>query len=170
MSINTLISTLSPDDYSKFVHFLSKKNRRTDVKNIQLFKLLYTNELNSEEICTHLYPNKNKTAYHALRKRLYDSLVDYLASINLEEENTDKIQIIKYILVARNFLEQKQYKLAFKLLEKAEDIAKEHQYYPYLNEIYHLRIQFSFVEESKDLNELILQFKKNQKQLSLIHI
>lgn len=163
MSINTLINSLSSDDYPKFINYLSKKNRRTDVKNIKLFKLLYTNELNSNEICNQLYPNKSKSAYHALRKRLYDSLIDYLATINLEEENSDKIQIIKYILVARSFFQQQQFQLAFKLLDKAEVIAKEYQFYPYLNEIYHLNIQYSYANDIQSLDELILNFKNNQK-------
>jgi len=162
MSLNTLIHSISLDDYPKFIAFLTKKNRRTDVKNIELFKLLYKNELTSNEVCNQLYPNKSKSAYHALRKRLYDSLIDYLAKENLEEENSDKIQVIKYILVARTFFQQEQFQLAFKLLNKAEAIAKEYQLYPYLNEIYHLRIQFSFVNDTENLNQLIFDFKSNQ--------
>jgi len=115
MSLSTIISSIAKEDYSKVISFLTKKNRRTDVKNIQLFKLLCDNELNSEEICNELYPNKKKDAYHALRKRLQDSLIDFLAALNLEEENSDKIQIIKYILVARSFLQQQKFQLAFKL-------------------------------------------------------
>jgi len=163
MSLNTIISSFSIDDYTKIISFLNKKNRRTDVKNIQLFKLLYANELSSAEICNQLYPNKKKDAYHALRKRLYNSLIDYLATLNLEEENSDKIQIIKYILVARSFLQQQKFHLAFKLLQKAIIIAKEYQLYPYLNEIYHLKIQFSYANDTENLDKLILDFKENQR-------
>lgn len=162
MSLTTIISSFTSDDYTKFISFLDKKNRRSDVKNIQLFKLLYANEATSEAICTALYPNKKKDAYHALRKRLYESLINFLATLNLEEENSDKIQIIKYILVARSFLQQQQFSLAFKLLQKAEAIAREYQLYLYLNEIYHLKIQFSYTNTNDNLNQLILDFKKNQ--------
>ena len=167
MSLNIVISLFSSDDYSKFISFLSKKNRRTDVKNIQLFKLLYSNELSSKEIQVKLYPTKKKDAYHALRKRLYDSLIDFLATTNLEEDNSYKVDIIKYILVARSFFLQQQFVLAFKLLQKAELIATEYQLYVYLNEIYHLKIQFSYANDNENLEQLIVNFKKNQ-QLYII--
>ena len=167
MSLKTIISSFSKEDYTKFLYFLHKKNRRTDVKNIELFKLLYADELSSEEICKKLYQNKKKDAYHALRKRLYESLIDFLATLNLEEENSDKIQVIKYILVARSFLQQQQFTIGFKLLDKATVIAKEYQLYPYLNEIFHLKIQFSYANEKENLEKLIIEFKENQKLYTL---
>ncbi len=163
MSLNSVISSFSTDDYTKFIYFLNKRNRRTDAKNIQLFKLIYARELSSEEICSQLYASKKKDAYHALRKRLYESLIDFLAASNLEEESSDKIEVIKYILVARSFLQQQQFVTGFKLLKKAAIIAREYQLYPYLNEIYQLRIQFSYANEAEDLDELIADFRANQK-------
>ncbi len=162
MNLDIVISSFSVDECTKFISFLNKKNKRTDVKNIQLFKLLRTNEYTSKEICIQLYPNNKKDAYHALRKRLYESIIDFLATLNLEEENSDKIEIIKYIIVARSFLQQQQFKLAFKLLQKAETIAKEYQLYLYLNEIYHLKIQFSHANTADNLPKLITDFKENQ--------
>ncbi|WP_075340310.1 hypothetical protein [Tenacibaculum agarivorans] len=162
MSLETVISSFSTDDYSRFLTFLNKKNKRTDVKNIELFRLVYTGELSSQEMCEQLYPNQKKDAYHALRKRLYESLIDFLASINLEEENSEKVEVIKYILVARSFLEQGQLVLGFKLLDKAKIIAQDYQLYPYLNEIYHLKIQYAHSNEKESLNDLILEFNKNR--------
>lgn len=128
-----------------------------------MFKLLYAGELSSNEICNKLYSSKKKGAYHALRKRLYESLIDFVSTSNLEEENSEKVYIIKYILVARSFLQQQQFSIAFKLLNKAEKVAKEFQLYPYLNEIYHTKIQFSHVYKSENLQQLITNFKENQK-------
>lgn len=163
MSLQTIISTFSLDDTNKFIAYLNNKNRRTDVKNIQLFKLLATKELSSEEICKKLYPSNKKDAYYALRKRLYESLIDFIATENLESENSEKVQIIKYILASRSFLQQQQYQIAFKLLDKVESIAKENLFYPYLNEIYHTKIQFAYTDEAFNLNQLITDFKENQK-------
>ncbi|WP_442265168.1 hypothetical protein ACSIGC_12590 [Tenacibaculum sp. ZS6-P6] len=167
MSLNAIISSFSTEDYTRFISFLSKKNKRTDVKNIQLFKLIYANELSSEEMCETLYSGGKKDAYHALRKRLYEALIEYLAALNLEEENSEKVAVIKYILVSRSFLQQQQYALGFKLLQKATKIAEEYQLYPYLNEIYHLRIQFSHENEKENLEDLIEAFRKNKKQAEL---
>ncbi len=161
--IKAIISTFSNEDKQRFINYLEKKNRRNDTKNIQLFKLLLDVKLTSKEISHKLYKKDNRNAYHALRKRLHTSIIDFVAGINLEEESSEKMQIIKYILVARTLLEQQNYKTAFKLLEKAEILALEYQLYPYLNEIYHTKIQFSHTLAEIDLNELIVRFKSNQK-------
>lgn len=166
MSLNTLISSFSSEDASRFISFLNKKNKRLDVKNIELFKLLHTNKFSSEEICKKLYSDGKKDAYHALRKRLYESIIEFLATLNLEE-NSEKVEVIKFILVARSFLEQQQFVLGYKLLEKATKIAQEHQLYPYLNEIYHLRIQFAHANNQEDLDELIQAFNYYRKQARL---
>lgn len=163
IDLNTVIFTFSDEEKREFVSYLDRKNKRKDVKNIQLFKLIAKNEFTSKEIFTKLYGKGKKDSYHALRKRLYNSLIDFIAGTNLEEENSEKMQIIKYILVARSFLEKQQYATAYKLLAKAEDLAQLHQFYPYLNEIYHLEIQFSHSLPTLDLEILITKFKENQK-------
>jgi len=164
MSLETLTIALSADEITKFTSFLDKKNRRTDVKNVALFKLIRSNSYSSEEIRKKLYPQKSKGAYHALRSRLFNSLIDFLASTALEEENNERVQIVKLITVARLQLQKREFKLALKLLNKAETIAKEYQYYAYLNEIYHLKIEYSNSLEPLDLTSLITEFKNNQQQ------
>ena len=167
MSLNSLISSFSSEEATRFIGFLNKKNKRSDVKNIELFKYLYTDEFSSEEICKRLYSNGKKDAYHALRKRLYESIIEFLAAVNLEEENSEKVAVIKYILVARSFLQQQQFVLGYKLLAKASKIGKEYQLYPYLNEIYHLRIQFAHANDKEDLNQLIESYNFYRKQAQL---
>lgn len=163
MNLEIIISTFSSENITKFIGFLNRRNKRTDTKNIQLFKLLKNNRLSSKEICKKLYPNKTKDAYHALRKRLYESLIDFIASESLESENSDKVQVIKYILASRSFFQEQHYKIGFKILEKAEKTAKEYLLYPYLNEIYHIKIQFAHTQKNINLNQLIVDFKENQK-------
>lgn len=162
--LNTIVSTFSLEDQQRFVFYLEKKNKRSDTKNIQLFKLLADDELSSKQICQTLYNTDSKGAYHALRKRLYQSLIDFIANINLEEENSVDMQIIKYILASRTFLFQKQSKIAYQILDKAEQLAKEHQLYPILNEILHTKIQYAYLNPTADLEILITDFRSNQKQ------
>ena len=163
IQLNTITSTLSQDEQQQFVIYLEKKNKRHDTKNIQLFKLLVTDDLSSKELCNRLYKKQSKDAYHALRKRLYNSIIDFIASKNLEDESSENMQIIKYILVARAFLKQRHYANAYKLLDKAENLAQELQLYIYLNEIYHTKIQFAHLNADVDLDLLITTFKNNQK-------
>lgn len=162
--LNTIVATFSSEDEQRFISYLEKKNKRSDTKNIQLFKLLADDDLTSKQICQTLYHSDSKDAYHALRKRLYQSLIDFIANTNLEEENSVDMQIIKYILASRTFLIKKQPKIGYQILDKAELLAKQHQLFPILNEIYHTKIQYAYLHPSADLETLITDFRTNQKQ------
>jgi len=162
--LKQIVSTFSSDEQQQFINYLERKNKRKDTKNIQLFKLLSKHDLDSKSICIKLYKTNNKDAYHALRKRLYQSIIDFTANTNLSEENSVNMQIIKLILASRSFLYQRQYKVAYKLLDKAEVLAKEQFLFPYLNEIYHTKIQYAHTNQDIDLNSLIKTFKSNQKK------
>ncbi|WP_460219853.1 hypothetical protein [Psychroserpens sp. MEBiC05023] len=162
--LNAIVSTFSREDEQQFINYLERKNKRNDTKNIQLFKLLVDNELSSKDISKHIYGSYKKDAYHALRKRLYQSLIDFIANNNLEEENSVDMQIIKYILASRTFLFHKKPKIAYHILDKAERLAQEHHLFPILNEIYHTKIQYAYLNPSVDINNLISNFRSNQKQ------
>lgn len=163
MDITAIISTFSSEEQQRFTAFLEKKNKRNDTKNIQLFKLLAKDELSSKEICQKLYKSNQQNAYHALRKRLYQSLIDFIANTCLDEENSVEMQLIKYILAARTFFIHNKPKVAYHILDKAEILAKEHQLFSILNEIYHTKIQYAHTHPSIDIKTLIKTFKANQK-------
>ncbi|WP_396601964.1 hypothetical protein [Algibacter sp. R77976] len=165
--LNEIISTFSYEDQQKFITYLEKKNKRKDTKNVQLFNLLLKDELNSNEICTKLYKNTKKGAYHALRKRLHESLIDFTANQRLQEEGSVNMQIIKYILASKSFLQQKQYKVAYKILDKAEVLAIEHSLFALQNEIYHTKIQYAYANPLAKIDALTLKFKNNQKNIQL---
>ncbi len=162
-NLNEIVTTLSIEDQQHFILFLEKKNKRLDTKNIQLFKLLMKNELSSKEVCLKLYKTYKKDAYHALRKRLYQSIIDFTANSSLEEEKVIDMQIIKYILASRTFLLHKQYKVAYNILDRAEVLAEDNNLFPLLNEIYHTKIQYAYSNPSVKLDELIEKFQINQK-------
>tara|TARA_B100000809_G_scaffold266379_1_gene328823 strand:+ start:2739 stop:4250 length:1512 start_codon:yes stop_codon:yes gene_type:complete len=161
--LNAIVSTFSSEDEQRFINYLEKKNKRSDTKNIELFKLLAQNDLSSKAICKTIYKADNKVAYHALRKRLYQSLIDFIANLNLEEGSSIDMQIIKYILASRTFLIHKKPEIAYKILDKAEILAQEHQLFPILNEIYHTKIQYAYLNPSLDIDLLISNFRSNQK-------
>ena len=165
--LNLIVSTFSNEDQQRFISYLEKKNKRSDTKNTQLFKFLLQDDLSSDAICLKLYGNSKKGAYHALRKRLYQSIIDFIANTSLQEENSVNMQIIKFILAARTCLQHKQYKIAYKILDKAEMLATEHQLFPLLNEIFHTKIQYAYANDSIDLDNLISKFQSNQKNYQL---
>ncbi|EPR72739.1 hypothetical protein ADIWIN_2352 [Winogradskyella psychrotolerans RS-3] len=107
IALKSIIDTLTIEEQQKFVNYLQQKNKRKDTKNIQLFKVLAYSNDDSKNICNQLYKVENCNAYHALRKRLFQSLIDFTANKNLEDESSIDIQVIKYILASRTFLLQK---------------------------------------------------------------
>lgn len=165
--LNTIISTFSNEDQQRFINYLEKKNKRKDTKNIQLFKYLLQDHLTSKQLCLKLYRTQKQGAYHALRKRLYQSIIDFIANTSLQEEKVVDMQIIKYVLASRTCLQNKQYKVAYKILDKAEILATEHHLFALLNEIYHTKIQYAYALPTIDINLLISKFKSNQKNHQL---
>ena len=165
--LNEIVSTLSYEDQQHFIDYLERKNKRADTKNIQLFKLLVANELSSKDICLKLYRSTNKVAYHALRKRLNQSIIDFIANTNLNEEKAIDMQIIKFILASRTFLLYKQYRIAYSILDKAEALAQENHLFPLLNEIYHTKIQYAYALPTLNIDDLISKFESNQKNYHL---
>ncbi|WP_055444562.1 hypothetical protein [Lacinutrix himadriensis] len=163
-NLNTIISTFSSEEQQRFLIYLKKKNKRNDIKNVALFKLIAKNALSSDAIFTSLYNTSNKNAYHALRKRLYLSIIDFIANTNLEEENSIDMQIIKFILASRNFFLMKEAKVAYHILDKAETLATEHHLFAILNEIYSIKIQYAYTNPSVDMEQLILKYNSNQKK------
>ncbi|WP_138433034.1 hypothetical protein [Winogradskyella algicola] len=164
IALKSIIDAFSVEDQLKFTAYLQQKNKRKDTKNIELFRLMTKPESDSKSICYQLYKVDNCNAYHALRKRLFQSLIDFTANKNLEDENSIDMQIIKYILASRTYLLQKNYEIAYKILDKAERLADEHLLFPILNEIYHTKIQYAPNYQKINLDNLILKQKENRKK------
>jgi tetratricopeptide (TPR) repeat protein len=162
--LKEILHSFSKDQQQEFLFYLDKKNKRKDAKDIQLVNLLLLNTLSSKEICTKIYGKENKAALHALRKRLFDSIINFTANTNLKEESSTDMLLIRYILSARTFLQKGQFDTGYKILDKAEVIAKEYQLFPILNEIYHSKIQYAYTNPALKLEELIAVFKENQQQ------
>lgn len=167
IDLKSIIDSLTIEESKNFVSFLNQKNKRNDTKNIELFKLLKNENTDTKSICNKLYKNDNRNAYHALRNRLLHSLIDFTANKNLEQENSIEMQIIKYILASRTFLLQKKYTIAYKILDKAEDLANTHLLYSILNEIYHTKIQYASENARVNLELLIKKQKENQEKHKL---
>ncbi|MBP2831549.1 hypothetical protein J8281_05050 [Aquimarina sp. U1-2] len=158
---SSIIGTLSSEEKRNFIGLLRQKNKRNDTKNIQLFKLLDTKE-RIQDLDIQLYGKPARAALHALSKRLHDSLIDFIASKSFEGETSEEMDIMKLLLASRIFFEQKQYKIGFKTLRKAEYKAKSYDFFTILNEIYYTKIQYAHKNATLVLDELITDFKNNK--------
>ncbi|WP_184157612.1 MULTISPECIES: hypothetical protein [Flavobacterium] len=146
-----------------FIQYLSQKNKRKDVGNIELFNSLKTDDINYKNKL--LKDKKSIDAYHALRKRLYDNMIDFMANRTFENDTSQENTILRLIVVSRLFFEHQLIKTAFKCLAKAEEIALEIEHFSLLNEIYLTQIQFAHFNLSEPIEKIIVKFKTNKKRL-----
>lgn len=160
--ILSIINTFSEQDAKDFIVFLNKKNRRGDVKNVELFKLFRDGKRDNLDVIIYGKPAKN--SYHGLCKRLQDSLIEYVANRGFANETSQEMDTLKLLLASRIFFEQKQFAIAQKSLDRAEKLAQNVDAYPILNEIYHTKIQFAHHNTKQSLAEIISQAQENFKQ------
>jgi len=158
-----LSSLMNETERKAFVQYLSKKNKRKDTGNITLFNSLKTDDINIT--INTLESKKNTNAYHALRKRLYDSMIDFMANRSFENDTSEENTVLRLIVVSRLFFEHTLITTAFKCLAKAEGIALGIEHFSLLNEIYMTQIQYAHLNLSEPIEKIIAKFKANKKQL-----
>ena len=164
MDLRAVFSKFSKEDDREFIDYLKKQNKRNDNKSIALFRLLANDKVVLKSIPKQLYGVDNKNAYHALRKRLTDSLINFKAKSLLAKEVSEVMNVTKLFLVGKSLLQQQLFDQGLELLLKAEKKAIEINSYALLNEIYHLMIGFQS-EGSLDLDLLIVKSTSNLKVL-----
>ena len=164
-NISLIISCLSQDDKKNFVSGLRQKNKRKDTKNIELFKLLNTDKT-VERPDLVLYGKSAKGAYHALCKRLHDSLIDFIASKKIEDGSSKEMNALKLVLVSRAFFQHQQVSIAFKTLAKAQLIAEKYSLYGMLNDIYQLQLMHAHLNNSVDFQEILKKFWSNKHNIN----
>lgn len=161
-NIEDIVHLLKKDDRKAFTSYLRKKDRRGEGRSVQLYKIIETDDINALKKA---YPDANNAAYHALRKRLYDSLVEFMANQTFTTNTAEAHEVLRLLVVSRFFLEHKLTKTAFKCLAKAEAKAIPLEQFSLLNEIYHTQIQFAHLNPALDLDVVIAKFRANRERL-----
>lgn len=162
-SLSELINLLDGADKKLFRHFLKQKNKRQDVKNLQLLDLLETDDISS---LNKLYESeKNNDAYYALRKRLQDNLLLFLSQRTFESNHSDTYDALRLVVVGRFLLENDLARIAFKCLDKAERLAEHLEQFNLLNELLLLKLQYAYLPGAEDLEALTARFLRNQSDM-----
>lgn len=162
-AIPDIVSLMNDDDKRDFSAFLRYKNKRNDAKDVKLFKLIETDDIDGIK---KLYKGQNNNdAYHALRKRLHESLVQFMANRTFETTTGEAHAVLRLLVVSRFFLEHNLTKTAFKCLAKAEARALPLEQFSLLNEIYLTRIQYAHLNPTEDLNALVKKYQTNSLQM-----
>lgn len=162
-SILELLNLLNNTDKKLFKQFLKRKNKREDVKNLQLLDLIETDDING---LNKLYNSeKNNDAYYALRKRLQNNLLLFLSQKTFESSHADTYDALRLVVVGRFLLENDVIKTAFKCLDKAERLAKHLEQFNLLNEILLLKLQYAHLQGAENLEALTARFFQNQSDM-----
>lgn len=161
MEIKTIIDQFSKEESNAFRSYLHSKNKRHDIKNITLYNHIRKGT-SSNQLDFILYGKPNRNAFHALHKRLQDTLIDFIATRNFETETSKDMQVFKWILAARLLYEQNLPKPAQKLLHKATKKAQSLDLYTSLLESYHTQLQYSHLHPEIDLDALTQKAAKCQ--------
>lgn len=159
----SLVQSFSAPEQKEARAFIENRNRRGDVKNLILFDQICQDK--TDHIQHKLYGTKSRNAYHALSKRLQDTLIDFLASKNFATEASDEMNVLKLILAGRLLFEKQQDKLAWKTLAKAETIARSFDFYSALQEIYQTQLQYAHLKNDQFLKRVLLASTANIKNM-----
>ena len=163
-NLSELISLLNNEDINEFIKHLKQNNKRNDTKNLQLLKLIKTDDINSIK---KIYKDKkNNDAYHALRKRLQDSLLLFLSNKTFRNNANETNEALKLLVVGKFLYENNLEKIAYKCLIKAETKAIKLEQFSLLNEIYSTRLLYNHLHPKENFEELSAKFIFNQEQLN----
>lgn len=162
-AISEIVEIMSSEDKKAFQVYLNKKNKRKDVHNINFFKLLETDDINT--LKNKYKTKKSDDAYYALRKRIYDSLIEFMANRTFANDTSAEHEVLRLLVGGRAFIERKRYKTAFKCLSKAEAKAIPLEHFSLLNEIYHTQIQFAHLQGGFNLSTVVAKFTANREKL-----
>lgn len=161
-SLSGIYNIMSNEDKKTFIKLLSRKNKRHDVGNIDLFKSLKTDDIEKEK--KYFTSKKEADAYHALRKRLYDSLLEFMANRSFEQSTGEEHEVLRLLLVSNIFFEHQLNNEAFKCLVKAEAKAIKLEQFSLLNEIYQTEIQYSYLNSKIPLETTISKYTLNKEK------
>lgn len=162
-SIGEIIQLMNKVDKSVFLVELKSKNKRKDVRNIALFKILETDDINKLNLFKKTL--KSADAYHALRKRLNDSLTEFLSNRIFEKNTGELNESLRYLVLSRFFLNHQMPKKAIQFLKKAESQAISHEQFNLLNEIYQTQLENIHFYPENSVKELLEKVQRNLKNL-----
>jgi hypothetical protein len=159
-SLKEIIASFSEGDRHEFRLFIQRLRRKNKRKDLQLFSLLSLPEsFKPTQIIHKLYGGYKKEAYHALRKRLFNHLTEFLVVKRFKEDQSESSFIMGQISAVRYLMKLGKEETAWKILEKAELLASSREQYELLNTIYNLYIEKAAEDTSINIEEILL--KKN---------
>lgn len=163
-NLKEIITTLSPEDVREFRLFINRQKKKKDRKDLELFHLLLENRtIKPREIIEKFYEEKNRNAYHSIRRRLFRHLTDFILLKQKNEDTSASSSVMGMLSLSKYLFDKKLYRPGWIYLKKAEEIALANEQFDLLNSIYNLRIERYYPEFGEDLKSLIRKRNENKK-------
>lgn len=131
-----IVQSLNKEESRNFKLFLKRSNTNVEVAPVNLLFDSYKsgNFKNDQEIYESLFSNLKKNAFYRLKNRMIEDIYKSLLILNYDKN--DHINIHNNIILAEIFLYKSEYKVALKILKKAEQKALKNEFYSLLEIIY----------------------------------
>lgn len=164
--LQEVVGTFSTDDQKEFRNFLRRQTLRKDRKDLALFDWLVAQpKASGRETLKHLYPNENRVAYHALRKRLLRHMSDYIVLKRLNEDTSSVSTVMGLLSLCRYLFEKGSSGLAWDFLRKAEKTAIAGEQFELLHSVYQLQVEMADREGADELTSIV-EKRHHNKQLA----
>lgn len=164
--LSTIIATLDDKDQQDFTQFIQRNRRRNGRKDLALFKaIVKAGDGNKPDFKKLGLPNRN--AYHALRRRLYEHLNDFILLRSVSEDESSLAQVNGMISVARHLRAAGSHRVAWKHIKRAEQAAQKEGLYGALNNIYLLQTEMAGRPWADELDHIIAKYEANKQELEL---
>lgn len=161
-NLREIIQSFDSREASEFQYFVQRHKQKKDRKDLELFKLLnQPEELNAAETIARL-GTKNANAYHAIRKRLFKHISDFILVKSVDEDMSAGARVNSLYLISRYLFGRGLNKSAWKYLRKAEELGLQQDQYQYLNVIYNMQIEKHLVQDQDSLEEIIKKYEENK--------
>ena len=158
--LHSLISVLDKKSKNEFRNKLRKEIRSGESKELKLFDLIVQGEV--EDPGKALYDSKGQAAYHTLRKRLSQRLVDFIVLKRMEDDKTSSGSIMGLISLSEYLFEQGRDELAWHYIRKAEERALDGDHFNLLNTVYLQQIERYHPLCGEEINSIIEKKQRNK--------
>ncbi|MDA7501915.1 hypothetical protein N8482_01440 [Chitinophagales bacterium] len=162
--IRQIIQSLREDEKKEFRLFTNRMRTRKNRLDLQLFDLLNQDkELKGNQIMLDLYGDEpNRVAYHAVRRRLTNHLLQFIRMKNLQYDESGRAEIVQYLELAQFLLNRKENEGAWHYLEKSEGLARKRKQYDLLHQTLMLQMTKIHRNDGADFGRINTELKNNR--------
>ena len=163
-SLREIIHSFDSREQAEFQYFVQRHKLKKDRKDLELFKILKGPEPLDAATTIKLLGTKNANAYHAIRKRLFKHVSDYILVKSVDDDMSSGANVNSLYLISKYLFGRRLNKSGWKYLRKAEELGVSHDQYQYLNVIYNLQIEKHLLQDEDSLESIIEKYEANKKK------